>query len=253
MVELSVENIVVDIDGNRILESISFSAKSGEIICVIGPNGSGKTTLLRTILGVIRPKAGDVRIGNRSIYSMSWKEKSAIFSYLPQDVPKVPFTVVELIIFGLNGVASHSSAVRCNSARVESILDSLEMRHLISRSITTISGGERKLAYVSMALSRDVDAYLFDEPTAHLDYRHAVEVMNLLRVLARRGKIVIFATHDLTLAARYADKFVLLNHGKLVGVGGLDDVFRPKLLRSVYGIEFYIIRKNGSVSAVVPK
>ena len=196
--------------------SISTCAlATGEVLALLGPNGGGKTTLLKTLLGLLAPKAGEVRLGDRPLASYGSRERARLIAYVPQShAATFAFTVETVVLMGRtahgNLFSRPTAADRAVAARV---LERFGIAHLAERPYTMISGGERQLALLARALAQEPQFIVLDEPTASLDFGNQGKVMREIRALAASGHGVLFTTHDPNHAMRAADRAFLLRQG----------------------------------------
>ena len=230
--------------GDRVVvRDASLRAEPGEMLALIGPNGSGKSTLLRGLARLLRPRAGEVRLDGEDVWALGARAVARRLAILPQ-APEagLDFTVEEL---AARGRYPHQSVLRGLSARdvdaINRALRDADLDGLRGRTLGTLSGGERQRAWIALALAQEPRYLLLDEPTAFLDVRHGIEVMELLRRLNSAGMTVIVVLHDLLLAARYADRVAAMSDGRLRADGPPDEVFRSELLREVFGIEMTVM------------
>jgi iron complex transport system ATP-binding protein len=236
---LRLAGVSVSLGGQPILEHVDLAVHPGEVVGLIGRNGAGKTTLLRLASGALEPDAGEVWLGDEPARSLSRRALARRVALVPQDmhVP-FPFRVGELVLMGR---APHQPLVGLESeADVAQALEALErlgIASLVDREVTTLSGGERQLVLFARALVQDPGLLLLDEPTAFLDLKHRVEVLQEVRAFARSGRAALIVSHDLSLAARACDRIVLLAGGRVVGDGAPSAVLRPDSLRAAFGIE----------------
>ena len=208
----------------------------GEVLALLGPNGGGKTTLLKTLLGLLAPLGGEVRLGERPLSSYSIRERARIIAYVPQaHVATFAFTVEAIVLMGRTahgGLLSQPSAHdRTVAART---LERFGIAHLAQRSYTMISGGERQLALLARALAQEPQFIVLDEPTASLDFGNQGKVMREVRALAASGHGVLFTTHDPNQALRAADRAYLLRDGVIVGEGPVATLLTRKQLEALY-------------------
>lgn len=219
------------------IDSVSLEVGVGRCTVLIGPNGSGKSTLLRLLLGVIRPTSGVVVFRSQAIHRWSRAGLAREVGVVPQGEEIVfPLTVRELVAMGryphLGPWRREDAADR---AAIRDAMVRCDVHELSDRPISTLSGGERQLARVARALAQEPGALALDEPTVALDIRHEMAIFELLRELGHRGVTVLLVTHNLNLAARYADRLVLLSEGRVVSEGSPLDVLNRDLLEAVYG------------------
>ena len=220
-----------------VLRSVSMAVPMGELYAVLGPNGSGKSTLMRALLGVIQPSSGQVQIGGRPLSDWSRAELAKKVGVVSQfeDMP-FPMTVRELVAMGryphLGPLRSEGPADR---EAVQRALEECDTQDLANRLATRLSGGELQRVRIARALAQEPDALVLDEPTASLDIRHEMGIFQLLRRAANQGRTVVLITHNLTLAARFADRILLLDRGAVAGEGTPLEVLRKETVEQVYG------------------
>jgi len=239
---LRIEGLSARLDGKLIVDSVSLSVDRGEVVGVVGANGSGKTTLLRTIAGLLDADSGEVIVAglDSSISdSFSRRERARKVVYMPQLAESHPFTAFEAVLMGryphlgrfeLEGSGDRDLAWAA--------MERTSTEELVNRKLDTLSGGERQRVTLARVLVQQADVLLMDEPTASLDLRHQILTMDLVRKEARErnaGAIVIL--HDLSLAARYCDRLVVLYEGKKIAEGTPWEVLTPGNLRSAFGVE----------------
>jgi iron complex transport system ATP-binding protein len=221
------------------LRDVSLSLAPGEVLGLVGPNGSGKTTFIRAITGVVRPTAGIVRISELEVSSLSQRELARQMAVVPQD-PSLPpaFAALECVLMGRTPhlrLLQNESAHDLEVAR--RAMTATDTWRFAGRLLGELSGGERQRVIVARALAQETPILLLDEPTAHLDIGHQASVLRLVRESARSdGKAVLAVVHDLTLAAQYCDRLVMLRAGSIAAQGTPAEVLEPSLLRETYGV-----------------
>lgn len=241
-VKLVVKDVCVTYDSVKALDSVSIEFDPSTVTAIAGPNGSGKTTLLRCIDNIIKPKLGVVMLDGRGIEELKRVETARRVGYVPQtERASFPLKVVEVVMMGRRPYVNWSPSAR----DVKVVMDSLKavgVENLAERYIDELSGGERQKVIIARALAQEPEVLLLDEPTSNLDIKHQLEIMSLVRKLAReRGLIVIAAMHDLTLASRFSDRIVMLKRGKVFAAGPPHEVVTPENIRQVYGVEPLIL------------
>ena len=220
------------------LRDVSLSLAHGELAGLVGPNGSGKTTLIRAVTGVVRPLAGEIRIAGDNVDALSVAALARRVAVVPQD-PRLPepFTALDAVLMGRTPhlrLLEYEGPADLDAARRAMLATATW--ELAGRRIAELSGGERQRVVVARALAQEAPLLLLDEPTAHLDIGHQAAVLDLMRRLCRdEGKAVLAAIHDLTLAAQFCDRLLLLDRGSLVAEGPPAEVLSPGLLSEVYG------------------
>lgn len=233
-VALEIDGVTVDLAGHRIIEEVSLHAR-GDVVGLIGPNGSGKSTVLRTVYRMLRPAAGNVRAGDRDVWTVTPREAARVIAAVAQDTPSdLDLTVAECIATGR--VAHGRLLGRDNSEdsdAVEQAMAQTGVVDLAHRHVSTLSGGERQRVQLARALAQQPRILVLDEPTNHLDIRHQLDLLALVRGL---DVTTLITLHDLNLAAAYCDRLVALRHGAVVATGTPDEVLTPELLHEVFGI-----------------
>ncbi len=228
-----------------VLRDVSFSVAEREIVGLIGPNGSGKSTLLRLLDGLLKPAAGEVLLRGRPISRIGREELARTIAAVPQEQPvPFPYRVREVVMMGRS---PHLERFHFEGARdIEIVAGALEMTgiaQLADRKMGELSGGERQKVWIARALAQEPEVMLLDECTVFLDIRHQLLFFDLLRSLHRsRGIAVLFVTHDVNLAARYAERLVMLDRGEVRASGTVWDVLTEQNIRDVYGTDVLVDR-----------
>lgn len=243
MSRLTAEALTVRRGGRAILDGVSLDVSGGQVVAVIGANGAGKSTLLAALAGLLRPDAGEAALDGRPLAQWRGPELARRRAYLPQS-PRCewPISVARLVALGLTPALPAIGALPADLTNaVDRALAACGLTERRDQPATTLSGGELARAMLARALVGDPDILIVDEPTTGLDPRHALDAMVRLKALAAAGKLVIAALHDLTLAARYADRIVALDAGRLAADGPTSEVMTPSLLQTVFGVEARIV------------
>lgn len=221
MTAIRIESLSVDLRGRPALRDVSFDAAGGTLIALAGPNGAGKTTLLRSLLGLARPAHGRVFAAGRDVKAWPRRTLARTLAYLPQGAAlHWPLTGLQTALLGrAPHLGVFGAPTEADRAAALAALTACGAAHLADRPMDRASAGERALVLFARALAVDAPVLLADEPAAALDPHHALQVMELLAAQARAGRLVIAALHDLTLAARFCDRVLLLAGGKLIADG----------------------------------
>jgi iron complex transport system ATP-binding protein len=226
--------------GDRLaLHELDLEVSSGEFLALTGPNGSGKTTLMRAVLGFLDPSEGTVEVFGRPVGSLSARERARQVAWVPQEESLRDQVVLrDYVLYGRfpyrGRMEGESEADRRLADR---ILNDVGLGDRALDGVLSLSGGERQRAVLGRALAQETPILLLDEPTAHLDIGHQLDLLSRVRALSRtRGVTVVAALHDLNLAARFADRIVVLSHGRRVADGPPTQVLSEDLLARVWGI-----------------
>ena len=238
MSALAAKSVTVRLGAREIVRDASLTLNAGELVALVGPNGAGKTTLMRALAGLI-PADGTIALDGRPLSSLKARERARAIAYLPQGhVFHWPMSVASIVMLGRAPHADRFSAVTPDDrSAVERALAMTETEAFADRAVTTLSGGERARVALARALATQARVLLADEPTAALDPRHQLTVMELLRQAARGGGAVLAIMHDLTLAARFADRVAVVDHGAIVADGDPAAAMSHERLAAVFGIE----------------
>lgn len=239
MVTLSTEQLDVRLGRHLAVRGVNLTMAPGQLIGVIGPNGAGKSTLVRALLGLVKPAAGRALLDGAPVERLSRQAVARSIAYLPQgQTLHWPLAVERLVALGrLPHLGPLSRLTADDEAAIEDAMVRADVTGFKGRIATELSGGERARVLLARALAVGAPALIADEPLAALDPGHQIDVMELLHGEARAGGLVIAVLHDLTMAARYCDRLVLIDRGTLVADGTLAEVLTPANLKAVYGID----------------
>jgi iron complex transport system ATP-binding protein len=242
--------------GRDVLRDVSFALRAGELCALCGPNGAGKSTLLRLLLGLHTPGAGQVELGGAPLASLTRREIARRAALLPQESPvELPLTVREVVALGRLPHLGRFEAERAEDGEaVARALEATDTAALADRPLTELSGGERHRAHLARALAQGAAVLLLDEPVAGLDLVHQLRALELLRatVDGGPGRGAIVALHDLSLAARYCDRILLLEGGALRADAAPAQVLTPETLARVFGVRAEIRADAAGRPFVIP-
>ncbi|HET8834951.1 MAG TPA: ABC transporter ATP-binding protein [Gemmatimonadales bacterium] len=218
------------------LAGVSARVAAGELLAVAGPNGSGKTTLVRAVTGLVPLSAGSVRVEGRALGAWRRADLARVLGVVPQREDIVfPLRVEEAVMLGRYArLGPLGAPAAADHQAVASALARCDAVALARRSTDTLSGGEWQRVRLARALAQQPSVLLLDEPTASLDVRHEMEILELIRDLVDHGLAGMVITHQLNLAARFADRIVLLNEGRVVAEGTPAEVLRKDTLDAVF-------------------
>jgi len=241
---LEVERLGVRVGDTPILSEVSLSVDTGRFLAIIGPNGAGKSTLIRCLDGLLDPDEGSIRIHGRPLGRYSRRELARAISYVPQsDVGSSQFEVATFVEMGRYPHVGPWAALRtADFDAVREAFAKTDTSHLAERSMSSLSGGERQRVLIAAALAQGGSMLLLDEPTTFLDYRHQVQVVDLLERLHRdQGMTIVAATHDLNRMVAVADEVLALRDGGVVFRGPAEDAFDTDTLESIYDTRFELV------------
>ena len=241
MTFLTAESLNVALAGRPVLKNVSLSLSLGHLVALVGPNGAGKTTLLRALAGLI-PSEGLIRVGGDSLSSLPLRERAKRFGYLPQGhIVHWPLPARDIVALGRypHGATDPGRLTPRDSEAVLRAMQAADVVEFGARRVTELSGGERSRVALARVLAVEAPVILADEPTASLDPRHQIDVMKTLRTAADQGTLVIVVTHDLGLAARFADTVLVLSEGRLVSQGAPSQALSEQVMGEVFRISAY--------------
>ena len=252
---LRAHSVTLGYNDHDVVVDLDLAVSDGELTVLVGPNGCGKSTVLRGLAGLLPCRAGTVQVEEIDLADLAPKALARLLSILPQH-PSSPegLSVKELVARGRYPHQGLFSAWRESDERaVIDALDAVGLEDLATVPLEELSGGQRQRAWIAMVLAQDTRHVLLDEPTTFLDLAHAVEVMDVVRGAAHSsGKAVVAVLHDLTLAARFADRIVVLDRGRVVAAGRPSVVLTEDLLGQVFDLDAAVVVIDGA-PAVVPR
>jgi iron complex transport system ATP-binding protein len=247
-------NLSVSVDGTEILCDLSLEVARGEFLAVIGPNGAGKSTLLRCLDGLIRPTGGEIELDGRQLGSHARRQLARAVSYVPQaDVRTLPFTVRSFVEMGRYPHLGSWAALKAEDhAAVIDALEDTDTAEFAARSMRSLSGGERQRVLIAAALAQGGSILLLDEPTTFLDYRHQMQIVELLeRLHGEQGYTIVAATHDLNRMVAGCDAVLALRSGRVEYQGPASGVYSTERLDAIYGTRFDLVVAPGRETPLV--
>lgn len=251
---LEVRELAFGFPGRTVGRDVSFTLAAGDVMCVLGPNGGGKTTLFRTILGLLEPHGGTVRLENENLKNLSRPEIARRVGYVPQGhAAYFAYTVREFVLMGRTAhLGAFASPARKDVLVAERALESLGITPLADKPVTEISGGERQLALVARALAQEPKLLVLDEPTASLDFGNQVRVLERISALARSGIAILFSSHDPDHAFLCASRALLLAEGRVLESGAPREVIRADTLERMYRVSVQVVPLPGGMHTCLP-
>ncbi|AGI47460.1 ABC-type cobalamin/Fe3+-siderophores transport systems, ATPase component [Thermoplasmatales archaeon BRNA1] len=235
------------------LEDITFDISPGEFVAVMGQNGSGKTTLMRCINKILKIRSGEILVDDNSVKTMTMEEIARLCTTVPADTSlDFSLTVRDFVSLGRSPFLK---SVWWEDAEDERIIDQalwdFGITQYAGRRLHELSSGERARVLLAKGVVQTPKLMLVDEPSAHLDIKYKVQVMELLRMLADKGMAILMANHDINLLTRFCDRILLLHEGHIIGDGTPREVINEENIRKVFGIEVDMVEAQG-VPYVLP-
>lgn len=227
-----------------VLRKVGLTAEAGKLLCILGPNGSGKTTLLRCLLGQLKPSAGQIVLDGKSLNSYSTRGLAKLLAYVPQ-IPAATFafSVRELVLMGrFAHVGAMGLAADSDLAVVAEAMRMTDTTQFADRMLAELSGGEAQRVMIARALAQQPQVCLMDEPTSHLDIKNQLTIYEMMTRLAHGWEMaVVCVSHDVNLAARFADELVLIRDGQVLAAGPPSEVIRAEVLQQAYDVQIDLI------------
>jgi iron complex transport system ATP-binding protein len=233
---------------------VDLEARPREVLCLLGPNGSGKTTLFKTMLGLLPPQAGEVRLDGVALAHLTRPQIARRVAYVPQaHAAHFPFTVIDMVVMGRTShLGIFASPTQDDRRRALAALATLGIAELAQAEYTRITGGQPQLAQNSRSLAQEAPAIIMDEPTASLDFGNQVVVLSEVKRLAAQGLTIVLSTHDPDHAFSVGDRVALLDGGRLIAQGAPRDVLTPERLRAVYGVSVVVEQLSQGQTVCAP-
>jgi iron complex transport system ATP-binding protein len=253
MVSVRIEDLSVDLGGRNVLRGVSAILSAGELTGIVGPNGAGKSTLVRAMLGLVKPHSGTVQLDGTNIATLPPRSLARALSYLPQgQTLHWPLSVERLVALGrLPHLGPLSRLDQADERAIVNAMARADVGDLAQRVATELSGGERARVMLARALAVGAAGLVVDEPLASLDPGHQIDVMQLLVREAEADALVVAVLHDLTMAARYCQRLLLIADGCLIADGTPAEVLTSERLETVYGVSA-LVEFRGKSPLVVP-
>jgi iron complex transport system ATP-binding protein len=241
---LNVTELSVFYGAQQVLHDVSIKVKRGEVVALIGPNGAGKSTLIRAVSGVVKPQSGKISVEDQELANLPTLQRARLIAVVPQAISLPPaYSVWETVRMGRTPYLNFLGQTSTNDdALTHLALERVDGLVLIERLIGELSGGEQQRVLLARALAQSTPILLLDEPTAHLDLQYQVHLLHYIKTLSQRDKLaVLIALHDLNLAARYADRVVLLVDGRIEAEGPPKEVLDSDRVTQAYQIPIQVV------------
>lgn len=245
--------VVLRAGGRRVLDGMSCRLAPGRLTGIIGPNGAGKSTLMETLAGLLVPASGEVRLGARALAAIPPAERARTIAWLPQSrLVHWPMSVERIVALGrLPHRAGRPGDTDRDRGAIRDAIAAMDLAHLAGRPADRLSGGELARVLVARALAQETPVLLADEPVAGLDPAHALALLGRLARIAREGRTVAVALHDLSMARRFCDDAIVLAEGRVVAAGPVAEVLVPERLEPVFDVRL-VAGEVGGMPVVLP-
>jgi iron complex transport system ATP-binding protein len=252
--QLEAHDLAIGYRGHRVGSDISLSLGPGEVLCLLGPNGAGKTTLFRTLLGLLPPLGGSVRVGGDALAMLRPAEIAQRMAYVPQaHVTEFSFTVLDVVLMGRTARLKPFSSPGASDERLaRDKLADLGIADLALNDYTRISGGQRQLALIARALAQEAPILVLDEPTASLDFGNQAMVLARIRDLAMQGYGIVLSTHDPDHALLVATRVAIIADGGLRALGTPEEVVTAEMLSAIYRTDVRVEQTSSGRRVCVP-
>ncbi len=247
--KISINNIDFAYNGTPVLKGINCNIDKGDFIAIVGPNGSGKSTLLKCMNGILQPRKGNISINDKNIKHHHLRNLAKTMAYVPQNkYDKTSSTVFDTVLLGRKPYISWKPSYS-DMEMTSQIITELQLENIAMKDINKLSGGQQQTVFIARALAQQPDILLLDEPTANLDLKHTIEIMEMLKGLCNKGLTVIIALHDINLAMRYTNKIMMLKEGEVFAYGG-KSIITEKNLETLYDIKVKVIEHNDTLHVI---
>ena len=249
---IDLQNIEFAYDQTPVLRQISGRIEQGDFMSLVGPNGSGKSTLIKCLNGILRIQKGNILLNGRDLAEFNPNQLARKMAYVPQTEQKaVPMNVFDAVLIGRKPYIRWKP-VKNDLDVTAAILEKLNLESVAMKEVHKLSGGQQQRVFIARALAQEPEVLLLDEPTANLDLKHQVDVLELLRSLTKQGITVIMAMHDINLASIYCRQVMMMKEGELFASGGRE-IFTKENVEKLYGVKVQTIHENGTVFIVPNK
>lgn len=231
---------------STVLRDVSFDLRAGKAVSIIGPNGAGKSTLLHVLSGLLPDHLGSCKLQNTEVRKWPKRDFARAVGFIPQSIlMEFPFTVQEVVAMGRHAHARGVFESAEDWVAVEDAMRLADCHAFRDRDFRSLSGGERQRVILASALAQRPCILLLDEPTTWLDLRHQVDIHRVLDGLRAEGLLIVMVTHDLNLAAGFADRVLVLHEGRLAADGSPEEIFTEALIEEIFGVHATVRTETG--------
>lgn len=247
---LEIENLSFSYGSNEVIKDISFNLEEGECVAVLGENGVGKSTMLKCINRINRYEEGSIKLNGKEISKMNEIELARNVGYVSQNSEFVDSSVFNSVLLGRKPFIKWDVTDE-DLTIVSEVLERMNLQDYAMRNVNELSGGEQQKVAIARVLAQQTPILLFDEPTSNLDLKNQIEVLDIIKKIVRERKLSALVTiHDLNLALRFADRFLMIKDGSVHSFGEMD-IITPESIFEVYGVKTDVI-KHGDNTVVIP-
>jgi len=256
-VRVRVEGVSFSYDSHEVLNDVTLDIEPCKVTCVIGPNGAGKTTLLKVIASILKPTKGTVYLDFKDLRLYNPKEVARVIAYSEPNISKsIPVKVLDLIITARYPFQGNTQFFEGpNDLRiVDEVCRELNITYLLNKRLDQVSSGELQRVLIATALVKNPKVLLLDEPSAFLDIRYRFEVLRYVKeVTTKYGLTTVVALHDLQLTSMFCDEVVLMDRGRIVKYGTVNEVLTSDVIKDVYGVDVEVITISDNSLVIIPK
>ncbi|MGL4849904.1 MAG: ABC transporter ATP-binding protein [Clostridium sp.] len=242
---LEIKNLEFSYGKKQILKDISFKCEEGQVVGILGPNGSGKTTLIRNILGIEKLDKGNILLNDENINKLGLQEKAKKIAYVPQMLSdNFNITVMELILSGLKPHISFKIGEE-ELEKADELMKEFNILHLTDKNFNDLSGGQKQKVLICKAILQRTDICILDEPISFLDLGNSIEILKIIKKLAKESKkTILIIIHDLNMAKAFSDKILLMKDGKVVQFDYTDKVLTCEQIKKIYNVDVKIVENS---------
>lgn len=246
---LKIEHIDFAYNGENVLANISTLIEKGDFIALVGPNGSGKSTFIKCLNRILTPQRGTIYLHEQNIADISFNDLAKEMAYVPQnDQRSMGLTVFDYILTGRKPYI-HWKPAEKDLKKVAEVIKALHIEAIAMKDINKLSGGQSQMISIARAIVQEPDILLLDEPTASLDIKHQIEIMELLKKYSAEGISIVIALHDINTALRYANKFIMLKDKSVFAEGG-NEIINKDTIEELYNIKVNLVQQDNSIFVV---
>ena len=254
---IKLENISFSYNKKKeFIQDLSLEFKSGEITTILGPNGSGKSTLLHMMSTYLKPKSGEIYLGDKDLGKLKQKEIAKYIScvYQENEAPD-DITVRDLVSFGRNIYSNVKKEDKEENKRmIDFALKATGIEEIQDKKVVNLSGGQKQRAFIAMSLAQNTEVLLLDEPTTYLDIYHQIEILEVVKSLNEKYNItIVMVLHDLNQAINYSHNIVIMKNGNLIKQGKAIEVLNEQTIKDVYNVSGYIHKEDNEEIYFIPK